>query len=137
VRAADQVVLGPGSLYTSVLAAVVVEDLRAAVAETGAQRVYICNLRAEGAETRGYDVMRHVEALRAHGVELDVVLVHAPARGAANGYGTATHGMTMMPSDVGIDAGVKVVTADLARPHGLAHDSVKLGGALAALMSLP
>jgi hypothetical protein len=32
------------------------------------------------------------------------------------------------------DAGVKVVTADLARPHGLAHDSVKLGDALAALL---
>ena len=135
VCAADQVVLGPGSLYTSVLAAAVVNDLRAAIAETKAQRVYVCNLRAEGAETRGYDVMRHVEALRAHGVALDVVLVHAPVGGAADGYGTSSHDMTLMPSDVGVDAGVKVVTAELARPHGLAHDSVKLGGALAALMS--
>jgi uncharacterized cofD-like protein len=122
VAAADQVVLGPGSLYTSVLAAAVVEDLRRAIAETEAQRIYVCNLRADGAETRGYDVMRHVEALCAHGVELDVALVHADAETGSSGV------------DACSDAGVKVVTADLARPHGLAHDSVKLGDALAALL---
>ena len=121
VLAADQVVLGPGSLYSSVLAAAVVDDLRDAIAKTDAQRVYVCNLQADGTETRGYDVTRHVEAVRAHGIGLDVVLVHA--------------GTTHSPSDVGADAGVKVVAADVARPHGLAHDSVKLGGALAALMS--
>jgi uncharacterized cofD-like protein len=116
IRAADQVILGPGSLYTSVLAAAVVDDVRHAIAETAALRIYVCNLQAERAETRGYDVMRHVEAVQAHGVELDVVLVH-----------------DVSGADVGIDAGVKVVAADMARPHGLAHDSVKLGTALAAL----
>lgn len=122
VKTADQVVLGPGSLYTSVLAAAVVEDLREAVAATTAQRVYVCNLRAEAAETPGYDVVRHVEAVRAHGIEIDVVLVHRPDRGSGG-------------VDLGAGTGVKVVAADVARPHGLAHDSVKLGSALAALMS--
>ncbi|HEY8544653.1 MAG TPA: uridine diphosphate-N-acetylglucosamine-binding protein YvcK [Acidimicrobiales bacterium] len=122
VKAADQVVFGPGSLYTSVLAAAVVEDLRAAVAATAAQRVYVCNLRAEAAETRGYDVVRHVEAVRNHGIDIDVVLVHRPDRGAGG-------------VDLGAGAGVKIVAADVARPHGLAHDSVKLGAALAALIS--
>jgi uncharacterized cofD-like protein len=122
VKAADQVVLGPGSLYTSVLAAAMVDELRAAVAATGAQRVYVCNLRAEAAETPGYDVRRHVEAVRAHGVEVDVVLVHRPDSGAGG-------------CDAGAGPGVRVVVADVARPHGLAHDSVKLGSALAALIS--
>jgi uncharacterized cofD-like protein len=116
---ADQVVLGPGSLFTSVLAAAVVDDIRAAIAETTAQRIYVCNLRAEGAETRDYDVVRHIEAVQAHGVEPDVVLVHA-ADGTAGPAGAGA-------------AGIRVVTADLARPHGLAHDSVKLGAALADL----
>jgi len=114
IEVADQVVLGPGSLYTSVLAAAVVEDLRRALAETTAQRVYVCNLRADGAETRGYDVPRHVVALRAHGVHPDVVVVQEATSGSIDG--------------------VKVVTADVARPHGLAHDSVKLGATLAGLL---
>jgi uncharacterized cofD-like protein len=114
VLQADQVVLGPGSLFTSVLAAAMAADLHQAIATTTAQRVYVCNLRAEAAETRGYDVAHHLEALRAHGVEPDLALVH-------------------VPSDMAVEAGVKVVTADLARPHGLAHDSVKLGAVLADL----
>ena len=124
VKSADQVVLGPGSLYSSVLAAAVVEELREAVAATEAQRVYVCNLAAEAAETKGYDVMRHVDAVRAHGIDIDVVLVHERPRGAGG-------------VEAGAGSAVKVVAADLARPHGLAHDSVKLGTALAALISVP
>ncbi|MGH9213733.1 MAG: gluconeogenesis factor YvcK family protein [Acidimicrobiales bacterium] len=113
---AEQVVLGPGSLFTSVLAAVVVDDLRRALATTSAQRVYVCNLRAQAAETRGYDVARHVAALRDHGVQPDVVLVQV------NG-----------PLDLGkVDA--EVAVADVARPHGRAHDSDRLAVALAALL---
>src|SRR5690606_34046644 len=74
VLGADQVVLGPGSLYTSVLAAAVVEDVRSALKRTPARRVYVCNVRAEAGETRGYDVAAHVGALRRHGVEPDVVV---------------------------------------------------------------
>lgn len=119
VHDADQVVLGPGSLYTSVLAAAMVDDLREAVATTSAQRVYVCNLRAEAAETRGYDVARHVAALRAHGVAPDVVLVQSE--------GQLTLG----------DVEADVVMADVARPHGMAHDSAKLATALAGLLPSP
>ncbi|MDX3524566.1 gluconeogenesis factor YvcK family protein [Streptomyces scabiei] len=117
---ADQVVLGPGSIYTSILAATLVDDLHSALASTRAQRVYVCNLEPEVAETQGYDVAGHVEALRAHGVEPDLVLVH--------------DGGSMADGDV--DA--RVVRADLARPdplYGTAHDSVKLAAALAAVLT--
>ena len=77
--AADQVVLGPGSLYTSVLAAAVVGGVRDALAKAPGPRVYVCNLRAELAETRGYDIADHVAALRRHGVEPDIVLVQRAA----------------------------------------------------------
>jgi uncharacterized cofD-like protein len=120
VRSADQVVLGPGSLYTSVLAAAVVEDLREALSTTSAQRVYVCNLRAEAAETRGYDVAGHVAALRAHGIEPDVVLVQADGQ-----------------LEIGADVQADVVVADVARPHGMAHDSTKLATALAGLLPSP
>ncbi len=111
---ADQVVLGPGSLYTSVLAAAVVDGVRDALKRSPGRRVYVCNVRAEAGETRGYDVAAHVAALRRHGIEPDVVLTQ---RGA-------------LPLGA---VGVEVVEADLVRPHGLAHDPALLGPALAAL----
>jgi len=116
LAAADQVVIGPGSLFTSVLAAAVVDGVRGAIAAVGGRRVYVCNLRAEAGETRGFDVAAHVAALRRHGVEPDVVLVQAGA----------------LPLGA-LPTGVEVVEADLVRPHGLAHDPARLAEALAAL----
>jgi uncharacterized cofD-like protein len=113
---ADQVVLGPGSLFTSVLAAAVVGGVRDALKRSSGRRVYVCNVRAELGETRGYDVAAHVAALRRHDVEPDVVLAQ---RGA------------LPLGDLGDD--VEVVEADLVRPNGLAHDPVLLGAALADL----
>ena len=89
---ADLVVLGPGSLYTSVLAAAVVGDVRRALAATAARVVYLANLHADGAETQGYDVAAHVAALSRHGIHPEVVVrpvgaddaaVHDPPRLAA------------------------------------------------------
>lgn len=74
LRQADQVVLGPGSLYTSVLAVAAVPVIRDVLAELRGQAVYVCNLHAEPGETAGYDVARHVEALIDHGIHPDVVL---------------------------------------------------------------
>jgi uncharacterized cofD-like protein len=112
---ADQVVLGPGSLFTSVLAAAVVDDVREAVKQARGPRVYVCNVRAEAGETRGYDVAAHVAALRRHGIEPDVVLAQKGA----------------LPLG---EVDVEVFEADVARPHGLAHDPAKLAAALAHLL---
>ena len=68
IAAADQIVIGPGSLYTSVLAAAIVPGIRDAIGAATAPRVYVCNLRPELPETAGYDVASHVDALAAHGV---------------------------------------------------------------------
>ena len=114
---ADQVVLGPGSLYSSVLSAVAVDDVRDAVAGGPGEVVYVCNLRAEVAETQGYDVAGYVEALARHGVMPDVVVVQ---RGA------------YPPCALG--PGCRVVEADVARPHGLAHDPAKLAAVLSSLL---
>ena len=119
VLAADLVVLGPGSLYTSVLAAAVVGDLRKAVGERRGRLAYVCNVRDDGVETRGYDVTDHVAALCRHDLRPDVVLCDARALGGADA--------------VRAD-GIEVVEADLAGPNGLAHDPAKLGRALRSLV---
>jgi uncharacterized cofD-like protein len=113
---ADQVVLGPGSLYTSVLAATAVRGVAEAVRATGAQVVYVCNLRPQVSETAGYRVVDHVEALARHGLEPDVVLYDPSTIDGAEGV-----------------AGARPV--HVARPNGLAHDPVLLGEALAAALS--
>lgn len=115
ILAADQVVLGPGSLYTSVLASAVVPDVAGALARSRAQVVYVCNLRPQESETAGYDVGDHVAALRRHRIHPQVVL-HDPAT-----IGGAEH----------VEA-VRAVA--MAAPSGLAHDPTLLGDALAALL---
>lgn len=74
IASADQLVLGPGSLFTSVLAVLAVPGIRDAVAASSAQAVYIANLGEQHPETTGFDVADHVAALLAHGVRVDVVL---------------------------------------------------------------
>jgi uncharacterized cofD-like protein len=89
IATADQIVIGPGSLFTSVLAAVVVPEIRDALAATSAQKVYVANLRPQIPETEGYDVAAHVDALVAHGLDVDVVLAHTAERPLARDDGLA------------------------------------------------
>lgn len=112
---ASLVVLGPGSLYTSVLAATVVGDLRKALHDTSARIAYVANLRADQAEAKGYDVAAHVEALRRHDIEPDVVLVDPSG------------------PDLGV-LDVPTVRGPLATEGGLLHDPVRLGEALRSLL---
>jgi uncharacterized cofD-like protein len=74
ILAADQVVIGPGSLFTSVLAAAAVGGIADALARTAGQRVYACNLRPQIPETENFDVAAHVEALARHDVTIDAIL---------------------------------------------------------------
>jgi uncharacterized cofD-like protein len=74
IEAADQVVIGPGSLFTSVLAAAAVTGVAEALARCRGQRVYVCNLQPQKPETADFDVADHLAALARHGVPVDVVL---------------------------------------------------------------
>jgi uncharacterized cofD-like protein len=115
IREADQIVLGPGSLYTSLLAVLGVPQLRDAYAASRARKIYVANLAEQHPETTGYDVARHVLALRSHGVEVDYVLRDAAA----------------MP--LGHVAGVHVVDWPIAAATGRLHDPDRLAEALAEL----
>jgi len=115
LAAADQIVLGPGSLFTSVLAAVAVPAVRDGINASSARRVYVCNLRPQDPETASFDVAMHVAALVAHGVTVDVAV--CDSSGIAVG-----------------DPTVPVVDVPLARPNGLAHDPARLAQTLADLL---
>ena len=112
---ADQVVVGPGSLYTSVLAVVAVPALCDALERTRARKVYVCNLAPQVPETEGYDVAAHVRALADHGLDVDVVVCD-PRR--------------LDPGNLAVPCR----RADLARDDGPGHDPAKLAPALADLV---
>jgi uncharacterized cofD-like protein len=71
---ADQLILGPGSLFTSVLAVLAVPRICAAVATSPGKRIYVANMGEQHPETTGFDVADHLSALAGHGVRVDVVL---------------------------------------------------------------
>jgi uncharacterized cofD-like protein len=78
IAEAEIVVLGPGSLYTSVLPVLLIPEIRRAVARATGVRVYACNVATQPGETEGMDLADHVEALLAHTEPdlLDLVLAN-------------------------------------------------------------
>ena len=63
---ADAIILGPGSLYTSVLPNLLVRGIRYAIRKSSATKIYICNVMTQAGETDGYKASDHVRALLDH-----------------------------------------------------------------------
>ena len=130
IESADQVVIGPGSLFTSVLAVAAVPAIREALAARRGGRVYVCNLRPQPPETSGFSDVDHVRAVLGHKVPIDVVILprrgeHAVDRQTLDSAGRGPVGATML--------GVRAVVADLARHDGSGHDPRKLAAVLGQL----
>jgi uncharacterized cofD-like protein len=67
IISADIIVLGPGSLFTSIMPPLLVEDIARAVKNNRtAVKVYVCNVATQPGETDGYGVIEHVRALQNH-----------------------------------------------------------------------
>jgi uncharacterized cofD-like protein len=111
---ADQVILGPGSLYTSVLAVAAVPGIRDRLEARRSGRVFVCNLRPQLPETAGFGEADHLRAVLDHRVPVDVMLADGEA-------GEST-----------VD-GVRVVRGPLARSDGGGHDPERLAGLLSGL----
>jgi uncharacterized cofD-like protein len=128
IRAADQIVLGPGSLFTSLIATLLVPDIRRAVLESAATKIFVCNNRIQKGETEGLTASAHVSALVSHLGEqcLDAVILQAPQ---------------LEPDGVADDLGAlapatfQAVRADVSDQAG-GHDPAKLAQVLEDLVSL-
>jgi uncharacterized cofD-like protein len=121
IATADQVVLAPGSLYTSLLPVLCVRDLRAAVAAAPGRVVQVANLRPQQPETAGLDATDHLRAVKEHGARVDAFLYQRDGALAAD-------------DAVIRDWGVEPVPGQVARADGLVHDPGRLAGALRALL---
>jgi uncharacterized cofD-like protein len=63
---ANLIIAGPGSLFTSILPNLLVQDIRQAIAASPALKIYVCNVATQPGETDGFDVGRHVGTLQRH-----------------------------------------------------------------------
>ena len=76
IAAADSIVFGPGSWFTSVLNNLVLPDLAAVLRDSSAQKILVTNLTAQSGETEGFSPARHLEVLQQIAPEIswDVVI---------------------------------------------------------------
>lgn len=117
IERADMVLLGPGSLFTSVLPHLAVPEIAAALVATRGLRVYVCNVMTQPGETDGFDAADHLErVLEAVPGAVDVVVVHdGPVdRDAAATYMAQGQEPVAPVTDRLRRLGVRVVTGDLA-----------------------
>jgi uncharacterized cofD-like protein len=137
VLGADVVVLGPGSLYSSVLASLVPRGMPEALRDTAATRVLVVNLLTQPGETEGYTAADHVRAVQRHlGDVVDVALVHRPPLPPALAAAHAAEGAAPVEADrAQVEAlGAVAVIVDLLAPGPVArHDPSKLSRALLAI----
>lgn len=133
IESADQIILGPGSLYTSIIAAMVVPGIVEAINRTTVPLVYVANTVTQDGETLGMDAVDHLEALiRLTGVRPPSAIVASDSPVSVD-----------PPLEVvGIDAeaaatyGADLVTADLldATAERPCHDPTRLGAVLRGLV---
>jgi uncharacterized cofD-like protein len=127
---AELIVIGPGSLYTSLLPNLLVPDLLAAVRASRAVKMYVCNIATQAGETDLYSCRDHVAALEEHIGEdtLDVILCNS------NNEGDLGRGANWVLADDASVGDPRIYCADLLdRQHPWRHDGAKLAATIVDL----
>jgi len=137
ILAANLVVLGPGSLFTSTIPPLLVPAIRRSLLSSAARVVYVCNIMTEAGETDDFSAFDHVEALRRHlGKYPNMVVINTgkvdPVRLQA--YQQEGAEVVVLDEERFAKAGIEVIKFDLlgSGPHAQ-HDSERLASWLIAL----
>lgn len=123
---ADMVLLGPGSLFTSVLPHFAVPEVVDAVSEARGVRAYVCNVMTQPGETDDFDAVDHVErVLEASRGSVDLVVVHDGALDAVAAAAYAAQGQVPVRADMDRlrALGVRVVARNLAEEGRMVRHS--------------
>jgi uncharacterized cofD-like protein len=131
IAEAELIVLGPGSLYTSLLPVLLIPRIRDAVAAATATRLYVSNVATQAGETTGFDLADHVEALVAHTAPGIIDLVLANDRFDARvppGWQAESVRLRWPPRG---DPAPRLVTDDIVDPgNAHRHDPARLAAAV-------
>ena len=137
---ADLIVVGPGSLYTSILPNLLVDGIAATIAGVTAPRVYVANLMTEPGETDGYSLLDHLGAIKEHtGFDLfDFVLANRGniPQGAVTAYAEDASYVVPVPDRDEYIGRAQIIAGEFATTTAagqIRHDPGALGYALAAL----
>lgn len=124
IEDADQILLGPGSLFTSLIATLIVPGIASAVARSSGRKIFLCNVRMQKGETEGLDATAHLDALVGYLAPgtVDVIVVQAPL----------TPDGVIVDRDALESRGVEVIEADLVGADG-AHDPARVAEVLRGL----
>lgn len=141
ISEADVLVLGPGSLYTSIIANLLVEGVCDAIKKSKAIKVYVCNVMTQPGETDGYSVTDHVRALERHSYEnsIDYCIINTASIPDELKESYASDGAEMVRIDYGPinKAGIRIIGSDLVgiKNNLVRHDPDKLAGAIINLVA--
>lgn len=141
IREAELIILGPGSLYTSVIPNLLVDGVVRAIQRSKAMKIYVCNVMTEDGETENYTVSDHIEAIFQHSAPglfpLCLVSSSRTPKSAAARY--ALEGAAPVPLDEKRcqELGVEIVTRPLATVRGgrVQHHFQRLAREILALYS--
>jgi uncharacterized cofD-like protein len=131
ILAADMVVIGPGSLYTSILPNLLVPDIAEAIRSSRAFRVFVCNVATQPGETQGYTCGDHVRALEDHigGGLFDLIVANRECNE------DLPEDMQWVIAEEDLDDDYAVYRSDLVdRDRPWHHEPVKLAGVLIDLL---
>jgi len=139
LREADLILLGPGSLFTSIIPNLLVPKIKTALLESKARKVFVCNLATQPGETDGFKASDHVKALfrqSANGI-VDTILVNTAQLSAAleKKYDDEGSALVEIDEDALVSLNLSIVKKDLLDAGEFArHDSRKLRQAILELM---
>ncbi|MBD2318932.1 gluconeogenesis factor YvcK family protein [Phormidium tenue] len=137
INEADLIVIGPGSLYTSIIPNLLVPEILKALIERNVPSIYLCNIMSQVGETDGYAVSDYVRVLdEIAGVRLfDVVLAqkHPPSERSLQHYASSGSHFTYLDRDSLNAMGCPILVANIMREKDngtVCHDSERLAGVL-------
>jgi uncharacterized cofD-like protein len=139
IRSADVITVGPGSLYTSILPNLLVSRVAAAIGETHATKLFICNLMTQPGETDGYTARQHLEIVKQYAPEIrfDFVVVNNRliTEDQAGRYASEGAVQIGIDDDLGdrLDSEAEIVRADLLQDgETVRHNSERLARVVVA-----
>jgi uncharacterized cofD-like protein len=135
IQQANLILLGPGSLYTSILPNLLIPEIAAAIAKSKAPRVYIANLMTQPGETAGYALADHLRAIQQHVPQLVIDWVVANRQPVSPDVARRYRAQGAEPVVIDLASlqalGFRVILDNLLEEHGvIRHDSKRLAGLL-------
>lgn len=141
IQEADLIVIGPGSLFTSILPNLIVPEIGKEVIKAKAEKVYICNLMTQAGETNNFSASDHVKALYEHTDEPFIQKIIVNKAAIPENIKLRYKGEDASPVPLDLEnlkeLGIDIITGDIVTFEGgvLRHDTKRLSHIIYQLLS--